>query len=332
MPERKKLSKLEKIAILLLTLGEDLTAEVFKRLPPNIVKKIATHMAELKNIPASEVEEVAEEFLKFAENQKFIVKGGEDIAKNILLKALGDKAKEIAPDLVVKEKIDPFRALQKVHPRFIADMLKNEHPQVIAFILAKLGPEKSSQILPYLSDNIRYDVVRRMVRLENVSHVAMQEIEESLRRQLSQVEMNEQEVLGGVKVVADLLNLTNREVTEEILSKIEQENPDLAEEIRDKMFVFEDIVMLDDRSVQTLLREVSNDILLLALKTASEEIKEKFFKNMSSRAAEMLKEDLETMGPVKVSEVENAQKEIVKIVRKLIQEGKITLGRGEEMV
>ncbi len=333
MPEkRRKFSRLEKVAILLLALGEDITAEVFKRLPPKMVRQIARHMAELSNVPASDVEAVVEEFLKFAEEQKFIVKGGEDIARNILLKALGDKAKDIAPDLVIKEKIDPFRALQKVHPRFIADMLKNEHPQAVAFILAKLGPEKASQVLPYLPEKLRFDVVRRMVKLENVSHIAIQEIEETLRQQLSKVEVSSQEILGGVKMVADLLNLTDREITEDILSKIEQENPELAEEIRDKMFVFDDIVMLDDKSIQTLLREIPNDVLLLALKTASDEIKEKFFKNMSSRAAEMLKEDLETMGPVKVSEVENAQKEIVKTIRRLMAEGKIALGKGEELV
>ncbi len=326
---KKELSKKKKAAALILALGEEKAAEILKNLNEYELHILSNEMATLEELTPQEIEEIANEFLNELEEEPPI-EAGLDSIKNIVEKAFGkEKAEEILKKIGTPLTKQPFYSLANVDPKIIANFIKNEHPQTIAVILAHLEPRQAAQTLAFLPEELQTDVILRMAKLETVSPEVVRELEEALEEEVKSAGGGEAQQVGGIEPVAEILNNVPKEIEEKILSKIEENNPELAEEIRNKMFVFEDLVHIDDRGIQTILKEVSNEDLLLALKGASEEVREKIFKNMSKRAAEMIQEDLETMGPVRLSDVEQAQRNIIQIARKLAEEGKIVIAKGE---
>ncbi len=326
--DKGKLTKKRKAAALLLAIGEDNAAKILKRLNEFELHALSNEMAFLGELTPKEIEEIANEFLKEMGEEPVIEVGVENV-RNILEKAFGkEKAEEMLKKVGTPLTKQPFYSLSNIDPKMIANFIKSEHPQTIAVILAHLDPMQAAKTLSFLPEALQTDVILRMAQLETVSPEVVKELEEALEEEVKSAGGAESHQVGGVEPVAEILNNVSKEVEDRILSAIEEENPDLAEEIRKKMFVFEDLIYVDDRGIQTILKEVSNEDLLLALKAASEAVKEKIFKNMSKRAAEMIKEDLETMGPVKLSDVEQAQLNIIKIARQLAEEGKIVIAKG----
>lgn len=336
MPETKEKSKLtgiEKTAVLLLALGEKYVQKIFKELTREEIVKVSRAMVDMEKIPQEIVEDVLKEFNEtFLSGSKALV-GGPDQARKLLSKALdGESVEEIMKKVEYDYKPPPFKGLESFSPTLMAQILSNEHPQTLALVLGYLPPQQAAEVLRNLPAGVRPEVLLRLAKLETVPLEMLYEVDAVLREQLEAMGGEGQKV-GGVNAVAEILNAVERSVEEEVLADIEMESPQLAEEIRELMFVFEDIKNLDDRSIREILKEISNDDLTLALKGASDELKEKFFSNLSERAATMIKEDLEIMGPVRISDVEKAQKNIVKIVRQLESEGKIVIaGKGGEDV
>ncbi len=328
-----ELTGVQKTAILLLTLGDEYVQRVFKELERDEIVKVSKAMVELERVPQNIVEEVLKEF-----NEKFLsgateLIGGPSQARKLLAKALdGESVEEIMKRLEYDYKPPPFKGLENFSPTIMAQILSSEHPQTLALILGHLPPHQAAEVLKNLPTGVRPEVLLRLAKLETVPLEMLYEVDSVLREQLEAMGGEGQKV-GGVQAVAEILNATERSIEEEVLSEIETDSPQMAEEIRELMFVFEDIKSLDDRSIRELLKEISNEDLTLALKGASEELKEKFFSNLSERAATMIKEDLEIMGPVRVSDVENAQRNIVRVVRQLEAEGRIVVaGKGGEDV
>ncbi len=329
----KELTGVQKTAILLLALGDKYVQKIFKELDRDEIVKVSKAMVELETVPQEIVEAVLKEFHEaFLKGEKALV-GGVSQAKKILSQALdGESVEEIMKRLEYDYKPPPFKGLENYSPTIMAQILSNEHPQTLALILGHLPPHQAAEVLKNLPAGVRPEVLMRLAKLETVPLEMLYEVDSVLREQLEAMGGEGQKV-GGVQAVAEILNATERSIEEEVLSEIETESPQMAEEIRELMFVFEDIKNLDDRSIRELLKEISNEDLTLALKGASDELKEKFFSNLSERAATMIKEDLEIMGPVRLSDVENAQRNIVKIVRQLEAEGRIVIaGKGGEDV
>ncbi|WP_029893426.1 flagellar motor switch protein FliG [Desulfohalovibrio reitneri] len=319
----------EKSAILLLALGEKFTSEVFKRMERNEIAAVSRSMLELESVPKEQVEEVLREFNETMAYGQELLMGGVDQVKKLLTKSLdGDTAKFIMDQLELDAGPAPFRELENVSPRILAQILRNEHPQTLALILGHLHPDQAADLLQNLPTGVRSEVLMRLAKLEAVAEDMLMEVDKVLQSQLIAMGGKEGKKVGGVNAVAEVLNAVDRQTEEEVLSEIEEESAQMAEEIRNLMFVFEDVKGLDDRSIRELLKEVANDELTTALKGASDELKEKFFKNLSERAATMIREDLEIMGPVRLSDVESAQQNIVKAVRRLEAEGRIVIGRG----
>lgn len=326
-----KLTGPQKAAIFLMLMGEEFTAQVYKYLDEEDIKRIGIEMAKLEYIPAEAVRKVLEEAnVEAKEILGDITVSPEEFLKQSLVKAYGEKGKEIYEE--IKKEIGPeiFRKLKKLDPRTIASFLANEHPQTIAIILVHLEPELSGQVLQFLPDKIRGEVLLRIALLSKVDPEIVKEISDALESELLSVGGALGRKIGGPEKAAEILSHAGRELEDEILSEIEDENPALAEDIRKYLFTFEDFLKVDDFAIQTLLREISTDDLKLALKGASPEVKEKFFRNMSKRAADLIKEELEMMGPVRISEVEKAQQNIIRVAKRLEQEGKIVLSKGEE--
>lgn len=326
-----KLTGPQKAAIFLMLMGEEFTAQVYKYLDEEDIKRIGIEMAKLEYIPAEAVRKVLEEAnVEAKEILGDITVSPEEFLKQSLVKAYGEKGKEIYEE--IKKEIGPeiFRKLKKLDPKTIASFLANEHPQTIAIILVHLEPELSGQVLQFLPDKIRGEVLLRIALLSKVDPEIVKEISDALESELLSVGGALGKKIGGPEKAAEILSHAGRELEDEILSEIEDENPALAEDIRKYLFTFEDFLKVDDFAIQTLLREISTDDLKLALKGASPEVKEKFFRNMSKRAADLIKEELEMMGPVRVSEVEKAQQNIIRVAKRLEQEGKIVLSKGEE--
>ncbi len=307
--------------------GEEAASEILKNLDRDTIAKISAALSELKTLKKEEIKAVLEE-VKHAIDEETVAIGGKDYVRKILSKGLG---KEDAERLLENSgRSDPLARLNTVETRLIVNFLSGEHPQTTAFVLSLLDPKKAAEVLSELPDELKGDVAMRIANLEKIPDEALKELEEVLQTQLNVGESRGKR-LDGIKTVADILNRAGKETEQSILEMIEEREPMKAESIRSLMFVFEDLVSIDDRGVQTMLKEVSTNDLSLALKTASEELKEKIFRNMSKRAVQILKEEIESMGPVRVSDVEAAQQNIVKVARKLEEEGKIIIaGKGEE--
>ncbi|MEF8722165.1 MAG: flagellar motor switch protein FliG [Candidatus Accumulibacter phosphatis] len=326
---------IEKSAILLIALGEDYAAEVLKHLGPKDVQKLGHAMAALKSVPRTRVAEVLAEFQSTAEESAAVNFDTDSYVRSVLTKALGDdKASNLISRILQPGDTNGIEGLKWMDAPTVADLIKNEHPQIIATILVHLAHDHSSDILNQLSERLRNDVVLRIATLEGIQPEALKELNDVMLRLLSGSASVKQSALGGVRAVAEILNFMGAANETSVVDSIREYDPDLAQKILDEMFVFENLMDLDDRAIQQLLREIQSESLILAMKGATESLREKIFKNMSQRAAEMLREDLDSRGPVRLSEVESEQKEILKIVRRLADEGQIVLGGagGEEMV
>ena len=326
---------LEKSATLLIALGEDNASEVLKHLGPREVQKLGHAMAALKSVQRSTVESVLDEFHKNAEEHSAVHVDTDNYIRSVLTKALGDdKASNLISRILQGGETSGIEGLKWMDATTVADLIKNEHPQIIATILVHLEHDHSSEILNHFTERLRNDVVLRIATLEGIQPTALRELNEAMMRILSGSTSVKRTAMGGVRTVAEILNFIGTANETSVVDAIREYDPDLAQKILDEMFVFENLLEIDDRSIQLILREVQSDSLILALKGASPDLREKIFKNMSQRAAEMLREDLESKGPVRLSEVEGEQKEILKVVRRLADEGQIVLGGagGEQMV
>ncbi|MDH4224835.1 MAG: flagellar motor switch protein FliG [Deltaproteobacteria bacterium] len=332
-----KLTGPKKAAILLLSLGEEGAADVIKNLEDSEIQQVGYYMARFTDVSPEEVDMVLEEFFSknFKDGGGFTINASGDFVKNALTKALGgDRAKELVDNLSANVEESALESLKWLDPKAIANFITHEHPQTIALILAHLeDPEQTATVLKELPENLQADVVYRMATLESIQPGVVSEIDEVLSREMQAAGAMGTSKVGGIESVAEMLNSVDKSTETRILATIEESNPDLAEQIRELMFTFEDMVLIDSRSMQLVLKEMPQQELALALKTASDAIKELIFSSMSQRASEMLREDLEVMGPVRVSEVEKAQQTMVKISRKLEEEGKIVIGgRGGDVI
>ena len=319
----------QRIAVLLLAMGDKFTADVFKRMDRQEIAEISKAIVELEPVPRETVEEVLREFHESRVEGVDMIAGGSDTLKRLLVKNVDpETTKYILDSLNLDTGPAPFRELEQVSPRLLAQILRNEHPQTLALILGHLNPDQAANLLTNLPAGVRAEVLMRLARLEAVPEDMLMEVDRVLTSQLIAMGGKEGKKVGGVQSVAEILNAVDRATEEEVLSEIEEDSAQMAEDIRNLMFVFEDCKNIDDRGMRELLKEVPNEQLTLALRGASDELKEKFFKNMSERAGNMIREELEFMGPTKLSDVEGAQQDIVKIVRRLEGENKLVVSRG----
>lgn len=325
-------SGIQKSAILMMSLGEAEAVEVFKFLGPKEVQKLGAAMANLSNVTRDQVEEVLNDFRTQAEEKTSLGMDSDDYIRAVLTKALGsDKAANLIDRILQGGDTSGIEGLKWMDSASVAELIRNEHPQIIATILVHLDRDQASEVLTHFTERLRGDVILRIATLEGVQPSALRELNDVLTKLLAGGDKVKKGALGGVRAAAEILNYIGTAHETTIIASVRDFDPDLAQKIQDEMFVFDNLIDLDDRSVQLLLREVQSESLILALKGTSEELREKIFKNMSARAAEMLRDDLEAKGPVRLSEVDAEQKEILKIVRKLADEGQIVLGgKGEE--
>jgi flagellar motor switch protein FliG len=327
--ERVRMKGSQKAAALLMFLGEDITTKVFRSLSEEEVQQIVNAVPRLGDVGPELMESLLQEFSERLVAEGYMAVMGMDFIEKVVHNALGaHKAQNILARLETEQQLEQIR---RYDPRTIFDLIKKEHPQTMAFILSQLPPAISSEIIARLSEDLQYEVVLRIARMDQVVPGVLEEVVDALGRELSSFSVGVAESSGGIKPAAEILNSMKRGAANEIMGKIEQEDNELAEQIGQHMFVFEDLLNVDDRGVQLILKEVGNDDLAVALKMASDEVKQKIYKNISQRAAEMIQEDMDARGPMRISEVEKAQQIIVRIARKLETEGKIMVaGRGGE--
>ncbi len=317
----------QKAAVLLMTIGEDSAAAVLKHMGPKEVQRIGIAMTTVKDLTKEMVNKVIGEFMNTVNKQTAVGVGVDDYVRNVLFSALGeDKASSVIDRILLGGNSQGLEALKWMTPKSVAELIQNEHPQIIAIILSYLESDMSAEVLTAFPEKVRSDILMRIATLEGVQPAAMRELNDTLETQLKGSSGVQSSAIGGVKAAADILNFIDSSAESAIMEKVKEIDEDLGQEIQDLMFVFENLNSVDDRSMQTILREVSTDSLLLSMKAADDDLKEKIYKNMSKRAAEMLRDDLEAKGPVKLSEVETAQKEILTIARRLADEGQISLG------
>ena len=331
----KKLSGVERSALLMLGLGEKHAAEILRHMGPKEVQEIGLAMASLSNVTNSQMELVMQKFVDAIGEQTSLGMGSDEYIRNMLTSALGaDKASGIIDRILLGRNSKGLEQLKWMDPRAIAELIRLEHPQIIAIVMSFLDPDQAAGVLSEFPDRVRTDVIMRVATLDGIQPAALQELDEILEKQFSGGSNVKSSALGGVKKAADILNFVDGAIESKVIEQISEADEELSQEIQDNMFVFENLIDVDDRGMQTLLREVSSDQLLLALRGAPEPLREKIFKNMSSRAAEMLKDDLEAAPPAKLSDVEAAQKEILTVARRLSDAGEINLGGsgGEEFV
>ncbi len=323
-----EMSGIEKTALLLNVLGNNVTAKIFQKMKDNDVKRLVNVMGQVQKVPIPVVKQVLEDFYsEIAEEEKIIF--GHATGRDFILETLGeDRARTVLGQLSVVEGSRTLEALELVDSRTLANFLISEHPQTIALVLAHLEPNKKCDVLKRLPENVQTEVVLRIANLDFISPSLIAQVDEVLKQELATLGSIDTQQLGGVQPIADMLNVMDKSSEQNIMARVEEKDPQLAEEIRKLMFVFEDIVFIDDRGMQSLLKEVPNDKLVIALKTAPDEIKEKIFKNISKRAGDLLKDDLDSLGPVKLSDVEAAQQEIVNVAKRLEAEGKVIISRG----
>ncbi|MCC6544156.1 MAG: flagellar motor switch protein FliG [Nitrospirae bacterium] len=325
----------EKAAILLLSLGEDVASEVMKNLDAKEIRVIGTYLSKANKIEPEKVKTVVKEFHEIATSAESFIFGGEDYVRSVLTKAMGsEKAGKVMENLEISSEDKGLDSLKWIDPRGIANLIRCEHPQTIALILAHLDADHASHVVALLPAAIRSDVMLRIATIEGVSPGVIREIEDVLNKELQMGGSIVEKKIGGPDVVAQILNSLDRSNESEIMSSIEQSHPDMAEKIRKMMFVFEDLMNVDDRGMQEIMKEVGKEDLMMSLKGAGDDLKAKFFKNMSERAAQGLKEDMEAKGPVRISEIEKSQQVILKVAKRLEEEGKIVIGGkgSEEMV
>ena len=329
-PAAMKVSGVEKVALLLSALGEEAAQEVFKTMKDNDVRRVLAIMGKLKKAPVSLLRGVMMEFYKALSEREEIIFNG-DLAKEQIVKILGeDRARMVFGNAGGMHQQKTLEALELVDTRTLANYLTNEHPQTIALIVAHLPPDKKSDVLKRLPELVQGEVVMRIANLEYISPELLEHVNEVLKAGLATMGTMETTQLGGVEPVAEMFNLMDKTSEQAIMSRVEEKDPLHAEEIRKLMFVFDDLVFCDDKGMGLILKEVNNESLLKALKSAPDPVKEKIFRNMSKRGAEMIKADLEVMGPVRTSDVEAAQQQMVAIARRLEEEGKLFIDRGGE--
>ncbi|HEV8689680.1 MAG TPA: flagellar motor switch protein FliG [Ideonella sp.] len=320
---------LENAAILLMSLGEEEAAQVFKHLGPKEVQKLGETIAKLKVIPRERVEAVLERFTQTAAEQHILVPDTDEYVKAVLRKALGeDKANLLIDRILQGSDVSGIESLKWMDPGSVAELLRNEHPQIVAAILVHLDHDQGSDVLKCFTERQRNEVLIRIATLDGIQPAALKDLNEVLSKVLAGGDRLKKASLGGVKAAAEIINMMGSAVETSALDYIREADGDLAQRIMDNMFTFEDMNKLDDKGFQAVLKEVQSESLVIALKGATPELREKVFKNMSTRAAETLREDLESRGPVRVSEVEAEQKEMLKIVRRLVDEGQIVLASG----
>ncbi|MGE5421727.1 MAG: flagellar motor switch protein FliG [Ignavibacteriales bacterium] len=325
----KKLGGKQKAAHLLIALGPERSSKIFKFLKEEELEQVTLEIANVRKVSNEGQDEILKEYYEMCLASQYISQGGIDYAKDVLEKALGkDKAIDIISRISASLQVRPFDFVRKTQPSQVLNFIQGEQPQTIALILAYLESEKSSIILSALPPERQSEVARRIALMDNTSPEVIKEVERVLERKLSSVISTEVTQAGGVKSLVDILNRVDRGTEKTILESMEVQDPELAEEIKKLMFVFEDLVTIDDRSIQRVLRDVETHDLSLALKGASEEVTAKIFGNMSKRASEMLREDIQFMGPVRLRDVEEAQQRIVNIIRKLEETGEIVIARG----
>jgi len=325
----------QKAAIFLVTIGSEISAEIFKYLREDEIETLTFEIARLETIDAEQKDTILQEFQELMMANQFISTGGIDFARELLEKSLGSqKAIDIINRLTSSLQVRPFDFIRRTDPTHLLNFIQQEHPQTIALILAFLEPAKASIILQNLPSESQSDVARRIATMDRTSPEVLREVERVLEKKLSTLSSEDYSAAGGVESIVEILNLVDRASEKQIIEQLEDEDPELAEEIKKRMFVFEDIVMLDDRSIQKVMREVDSQELAKALKSVDTEVQDKIFRNMSKRAAGMLKEDMEYMGPVRLKDVEEAQQKIVSIIRHLEDTGEIVIARAgeEEMV
>ena len=328
--KKSQLTGRQKAAIFLVTLGTDVSSEIFKHLREDEIEQLTFEIARLDKIEPEDKDRVLQEFQELMMAQGFITTGGIDYAREVLERALGtQKAIDIVNRLTSSLQVRPFDFIRRTDPSHLLNFIQGEHPQTIALILAYLDPNKGALILSGLNHQIQADVAKRIATMDRTSPDVLREVERVLERKLSTLASEDYTSAGGIDSIVEVLNNVDRGTEKIIIEALEEEDPELAEEIKKRMFVFEDIVLLDDRSIQKLIREVDSAELAKALKGVDPEVAEKIYKNQSKRAAAMLKEDMEYMGPVRLKDVEEAQQKIVSIIRHLEETGDIVISRGE---
>lgn len=322
-------SGLQKAAILLIAIGPEKSAQVFKHLKEEDIEQLTLEIANMRTVAPDDKEEVLNEFYQICLAQEYISEGGISYAKEILERALGNqKALEVINKLTASLQVRPFDFVRKADPSQLLNFIQGEHPQTIALILSYLKPQQASAILSALSPDKQSDVTRRIAMMDRTSPEVIKEIERVLEKKLSSMISQDYTSTGGIQAVVDILNTVDRGTEKNIMETLELQDIELAEEIKKRMFVFEDIITLDNQSIQRVIREVENGDWALALKSSSEEVSKAVFSNMSKRLAEMIKEDMEFMGPVRLRDVEEAQQKIVNVIRKLEDAGEIVISRG----
>jgi flagellar motor switch protein FliG len=323
----RALSGVERSALLMLGLGEQHAAEILRHMGPKEVQEIGLAMAGLNNVTNSQMELVMQKFVDAIGEQTSLGMGSDEYIRNMLTSALGaDKASGIIDRILLGRNSKGLEQLKWMDSRAIAELIRLEHPQIIAIVMSFLDPDQAAGVLAEFPERVRTDVIMRVATLDGIQPNALQELDEILEKQFSGGSNVKSSALGGVKKAADILNFVDGAVESKVIEQINEADDELSQQIQDNMFVFDNLIDVDDRGMQTLLREISSDQLLLALRGAPEPLREKIFKNMSSRAAEMLKDDLEAAPPAKLSDVENSQKEILTVARRLSDAGEINLG------
>ncbi|MDR1930688.1 MAG: flagellar motor switch protein FliG [Treponema sp.] len=321
----------QKAAIFLVSIGSEISAEIFKYLREDEIETLTFEIARLETIEPDQKDAVLMEFQELMMANQFITTGGIDYARELLEKSLGSqKAIDIINRLTSSLQVRPFDFIRRTDPAHLLNFIQQEHPQTIALILAYLEPNKASVILQNLPHEVQSDVARRIATMDRTSPEVLREVERVLEKKLSTLSSEDYTAAGGVESIVEILNLVDRSSEKQIIEALEDEDPELAEEIKKRMFVFEDIVMLDDRAIQKVMREVDSQELAKALKSVDTEVQDKIFRNMSKRAAGMLKEDMEYMGPIRLKDVEEAQQKIVSIIRHLEDTGEIVVARSGE--
>ncbi len=331
LAKKANLTGRQKAAIFIIAVGSEVSSEIFKHLREDEIEQITFEIARIDKITPEDKEKVLIEFNELMMAQGFITNGGIDFARSLLEKALGNqKAIDIINRLTSSLQVRPFDFIRRTDPAQLLNFIQGEHPQTIALILSYLDPNKASTILSSLPHNIQADVAKRIATMDRVSPDVLREVERVLERKLSTLASEDYTSAGGIDAVVEILNNVDRSTEKVIIESLEEEDPELAEEIKKRMFVFEDIVLLDDKAIQKVLREVDTNDLARALKSVDSEVQDKIFKNMSKRAANLLREDMEFMGPVRLKDVEDAQQKIVNIIRKLEELGEIIVARSGE--
>jgi flagellar motor switch protein FliG len=329
MAEKEELKGIQKAAILLIALGPEKSSLIFKHLKEDEIEDLTLEIANTKSVTPQIKEKVINEFYEVCLAQQYIAEGGIGYAKELLEKALGsDKANDVIGKLTASLQVKPFEFIKKTDASQLLNFIQDEHPQTIALILSYLSAGQAASILGALAPEKQADVARRIATMDRTSPDVIKEVERVLESKLSSLVNQDYTIIGGVDAVVDILNTVDRGTEKHIMETLEVEEPELADEIRKKMFVFEDILLLDDRAIQRVLRDVDNNDLAIACKGSTEEVQTAIFNNMSKRLAEMIKEDMEFMGPVRMKDVEEAQQKIVNIIRKLEDSGEIVISRG----